>query len=189
MVYSKTTSFLASDSLGGSRLRPEAPTETLKHSPWWRGSPGQCLPVLWPPPPPQAPVPARSVFGHLGTLASASSSAMTRRATVSSKEKTLRSVSQQTKGKRSCVRGPGCLGHPGAGAGPGHASLPCLLCLTGPGRGLLLNTVLSTRVHQKAGLCSFENRGNACVSSNLTTPGSGARQTNPSTGKKNKKNL
>ena len=131
-MYSKTTSFLASDGLGGSRLWPEVRTETLKHSPWWRGSLGQYLPVLWPPSPPQAPVPAQSVFGCLGTLASASSAAMPHGATVSSKEKTLRSVSQQR--ARGAVSGVlAVLGHPGAGAGPGHSSLPCLLCLTVPG--------------------------------------------------------
>ena len=77
---------------------------------------------------------------------------------------------------------------PGLGRDP--ATPPCPVysvllswaLLTAPSeRSLLLNSVLSNRVHQKAGLCSFGNRGNACVSSNLTTPGSGARQTNPST--------
>lgn len=80
---------------------------------------------------------------------------------------------------------------PGLGRDP--ATFPCpvysvllsrALLKTPSERGLLLNTVLSNRVHQKAGLCSFGNRGNACVSSNLTALGSGARQTNPSREKK-----
>lgn len=80
---------------------------------------------------------------------------------------------------------------PGLGQDP--ATFPCpvysvllsrALLKTPSERGLLLNTVLSNRVHQKAGLCSFGNRGNACVSSNLTALGSGARQTNPSREKK-----
>lgn len=135
----------------------------------------------------------RGAFGRLGTLASASSTVMPRGATESSKEKALRSVSQQTKGKRSCVQGPGCPG-PSWGWGGTRPLLPALstlsycpgLCLQLHLRGLLLNTVLSNQVHQKAGLCSFGDRGNVCVSCNLTTPGSGATQPNPSTEKKKK---
>lgn len=158
--------------------------KTLKHSPWWRGSLGQCLPVLWPPPPPQAPVPAQSVFGCLGTLASASSSRACRPHEL---KKTLRSVSQQ-RGKRGC-RGPGCLGRPGLGRDPA-TPLPCLLCLTVGERSAAEHSTFHCESTRRQGSAPLRPES-TCVSSNLTIPESGARQTNPSTGgkKKQKKNL
>lgn len=188
---------MASDRLGGSRLWPEVPTETLKHGPVWPrpwrwGSPGQCLPVSWPPPPPQAPVPAQRglrASWHPG-LCFLSCDAPWGYQELK-EEGPLRCFSTN-KGQEELCPGswlswaiPGLGRDPATPPRPVYSVLLSRARLTTPSkRDLLLNTVLSNRVHQKAGFCSFGDRGNVCVSCNLTTPGSGATQPNPRTERK-----
>ena len=191
---------MASDRLGGSSLWPEVPTETLKHGPVWHrqwqwGSPGQCLPVSRPLPPPQAPVPAQRglrASWHPGLCFLNCDAPWGYREL---KGEGPPECSSTNKGQEELCPGSrlswvilGLGRDPATPPRPVYSYCPGL-CLQLHLRGLLLNTVLSNQVHQKAGLCSFGDRGNVCVSCNLTTPGSGATQPNPSTEKKKNKNL
>lgn len=175
---------MASDSLGGSRLWPEAPIETLKHSPWWRAPRDSALPVLWPPPPSTFPVPAQSVFGCLGTLASASSSMMP--AGLGQRELKDPPECFSTKGKRSCAWVLAVLAVSGLGRDPGHASLPCLFAHYPWERSAAVHSTFHPRAPGRQGSAPLRP-GNACKLQ-PDHPGIRSQQTNPSTGKKKKKN-